>query len=315
MECSRRDLFKSSLATAGLLALGGCAPYKSTLPSRPFLYCLNTSTISGQKLGILEQLQVTADAGYDGIEIWVRDIQHFLKEGGQLADIKQKAQELNLKIESAISFPRWIVDDESVRLAALEQMRGEMDMLAQIGCSRIAAPPVGATQDPGLDLSAAASRFYDICALGEETGVVPQLELWGFSANLSRIGEVLYVLSESSYPNAKTILDAYHIYKGGSPFTGLNSLSKSATDMFHMNDYPADPPRETIKDADRIMPGDGMAPFDVILPALCSKEKAMILSLELFNRDYWQQDALQVAKIGLEKMKAVVNRVFEAKSG
>ncbi|MFN0197495.1 MAG: hypothetical protein ACKVT0_12185 [Planctomycetaceae bacterium] len=30
------------------------------------------------------------------------------------------------------------------------------------------------------------------------------------------------------------------------------------------------------------------------------------LSLELFNRDYWQQDALTVSKTGLEKMQASV---------
>jgi hypothetical protein len=28
--------------------------------------------------------------------------------------------------------------------------------------------------------------------------------------------------------------------------------------------------------------------------------------LELFNRDYWKQDALEVAKTGLSKMKACV---------
>ena len=31
-----------------------------------------------------------------------------------------------------------------------------------------------------------------------------------------------------------------------------------------------------------------------------------VLSLELFNRDYWAMDALEVAKIGLNKMKASV---------
>jgi sugar phosphate isomerase/epimerase len=30
------------------------------------------------------------------------------------------------------------------------------------------------------------------------------------------------------------------------------------------------------------------------------------LSLELFNRDYWSQDPLQVARTGVEKMKAAV---------
>ena len=31
-----------------------------------------------------------------------------------------------------------------------------------------------------------------------------------------------------------------------------------------------------------------------------------VLSLELFNREYWKQDAFQVAQTGLEKMCAVV---------
>ena len=31
-----------------------------------------------------------------------------------------------------------------------------------------------------------------------------------------------------------------------------------------------------------------------------------ILSLELFNREYWTQDALTVARTGLEKMRAAV---------
>ena len=31
-----------------------------------------------------------------------------------------------------------------------------------------------------------------------------------------------------------------------------------------------------------------------------------VISLELFNPNYWEQDPLEVAKIGLEKMKSVV---------
>ena len=32
------------------------------------------------------------------------------------------------------------------------------------------------------------------------------------------------------------------------------------------------------------------------------------LSLELFNRDYWKQDALKVARTGREKIQAMVQR-------
>ena len=34
-----------------------------------------------------------------------------------------------------------------------------------------------------------------------------------------------------------------------------------------------------------------------------------ILSLELFNRAYWEEDPLQVAKTGLDKMKALVREI------
>ena len=34
-----------------------------------------------------------------------------------------------------------------------------------------------------------------------------------------------------------------------------------------------------------------------------------MLSLELFNRDYWKQDPLEVAKTGLAKVKAAVAQV------
>ena len=78
--------------------------------------------------------------------------------------------------------------------------------------------------------------------------------------------------------------------------------------VFHLNDYPADPPRAEITDAHRVYPGDGVAPLPDILRTLRDIGFRGMLSLELFNRDYWQQDALAVARTGLEKMKAVVRK-------
>ena len=43
-----------------------------------------------------------------------------------------------------------------------------------------------------------------------------------------------------------------------------------------------------------------------ILEIFLSFGATPVLSLELFNREYWKQDANDVAKVGLEKMKAAV---------
>ena len=80
--------------------------------------------------------------------------------------------------------------------------------------------------------------------------------------------------------------------------------------MFHMNDYPAEISREKISDADRVYPGEGVAPINQILTDLNDKKSPIVLSLELFNREYWKQDALTVAKTGLKKMKKSVEKAL-----
>ena len=114
---------------------------------------------------------------------------------------------------------------------------------------------------------------------------------------------------ESGHPKACVLPDIYHIFKGGSDFEGLNLLSGPAIQVFHMNDYPAEPPREKMNDADRVYPGDGVAPVTKILNSLKSKGSPVALSLELFNKGYWKQDPLEVAKTGLAKMKASVAKL------
>jgi 2-keto-myo-inositol isomerase len=278
----------------------------------PFRYCLNASTIRGQKLGLAKEIDIAAEAGYTGFEPWIQTIQEYLKAGGSLADIRKRTEDRGLTVEGAISFPRWIVDDDAVRAEAVEQIKREMDLLVQIGGKRIAVPPAGANarNAPSLDLMKAAERYRTLLDLGGRMGITPVLELWGPSKNLHRLGECLFVVIESGHPGAALLGDVYHIYKGGSDFSGLQMISIAAMPVLHMNDYPADPPRDRISDRDRVMPGDGIAPLPQILRALSDKGGPTVLSLELFSQLYWQRDPLEVAKLGLAKMKAAVARAL-----
>lgn len=274
----------------------------------PFRYCLNTSTIRGQKLPLDQVVEIAASAGYNGIEPWVREIEDFQRAGGSVADLRKQIEDRGLVVESAIAFANWIVDDDEKRKQALEQAKREMDLVAMLGGMRIAAPPAGATNQGGMDLFAVAERYRALLDVGREAGVIPQLEVWGFSKTCSRLGESVLVAVESGHPDACLLLDVYHIYKGGSDFTGIKLLGSAAMHVFHMNDYPADPPRESIGDADRIYPGDGVAPLDEILSSLQRLGFHGALSLELFNPNYWKQDPLNVARTGLLKMRESVER-------
>src|SRR5205807_2413374 len=89
-------------------------------------------------------------------------------------------------------------------------------------------------------------------------------------------------------------------------FQALKFLSGSFLGVVHFKDYSAPPPRAAITDAARGYPGHGGAPLKEVIRDLRTIGYRGFLSLELFNRDYWSQDPLQVARTGLEKMKATV---------
>ena len=302
----RRTALSSILAVSG----AGILPAEAArIKVQPFIYSLNMSTLRGHKLGFRKELEVAAKAGFGSVEIWINTLQDYLKTGGTLQEAKKIINDLGIKVEDAIGFATWIVDDDSARSKAIEQLKVEMDQLAQIGCPRIAAPPMGATTGTSLDLAKVAERYRTILELGDKTGVVPHLELWGFSKNLSRVGEILYVAVESGHPSARLLMDVYHLHKGGSGMDAVKDVGKPLVEIFHINDYPATPPRETITDADRVYAGDGVAPLEDLLKSLKNPDRPVILSFEVFNKDYYAQDALLVAKTGLAKMKKVTEGV------
>ncbi len=311
----RRFMARAGAAVGAVLTTDGStvalgADTTSSKSAMPFRYCFNTSTIRGQKLSFDQEIEITAKAGYNAIEPWVNKIHEYVKSGGSLRELRRRISDLGLTVESAISFSRWIVDDDGVRAKAFEQNKRDMDTLARIGGKRIAAPPAGATREAGLDLMKAAERYRVLLELGDEMGVVPQVEVWGSSRNLHRLGQAMFVVIESGHPKACLLPDVYHTYKGGSDFNGFKLLSHQTIQVFHLNDYPAEPPRETIGDRDRVFPGDGIAPLTQILQDLHANGSRAVLSLELFNPTYWKQDPLAVAKTGLAKMKAAVNKAL-----
>jgi len=270
-------------------------------PTR-FTFCLNTSTISGKNPPLEKIVEIAARAGYDGIEVWVREVMAYLDDGHSPASLRSRIRDAGIRVESAIGFAPWMTGGES----GFRQMEEEMHMLASIGCHRIAAPPAGVPADRPLDLFKAGETYRALLELGRETGVMPQLEFWGASPVLWHLGQVLMIAAAADDPDARILPDIYHLFRGGSGFNGLHMLDGGLIDIFHMNDYPGGKPREEQNDSDRVYPGDGVAPLHEIMKELKRKGGEMVLSLELFNRGYWDQDPLLVATTGLAKMKALV---------
>jgi sugar phosphate isomerase/epimerase len=297
-------------ASATLLSQASPATAAERPGNEPFGYCFNTSTIRGQKLPLVKELEIAARAGYQGVEPWVAEIDEYVKTGGTLADLRKRIADLGLSVESVIGFAQWVVDDDGKRAAGLEEARRVMDMTVEIGGTRFAAPPAGFSDKVQPDLPTIAARYRALLELGDKHGAVPQLELWGFAPLLNKLSDVAYVAVAASHPSSSILLDSYHLYKGGSDYESVRIVAGSAMQVFHINDYPAQPPRAEITDAHRVFPGDGVAPLATLFRNLRETGFRGMLSLEVFNREYWNQDPLYIARSGFEKTRAAVQKAF-----
>lgn len=268
----------------------------------PFMSSLNASTLMPFRLGLREQIQVAAEAGYEGIEIWVKDMEAYIGAGNSLRSLRDEMKELGIEIPNAIAFFRWADQDEEVREEAMRQAKREMEMLAELGCKAVAAPPFG--QVEAVTPQQFATRFAELYAIGRAVGVEPYLEFWGRAARLHTLEETIEVLECAELPDAKLLLDPFHMYTGGSLMDSLARVEGRQIGIVHANDYGELPPRETIADGDRLYPGDGIAPLGQLASRLHDIGYEGYLSLELFMDQYGDLSAADVAKLGLRKMKA-----------
>lgn len=308
----RRSFIRASSAVAAGLALPFALKRGARADEKPFRIMLNTSTvrectIDGEKLGIEKKVEVAAKAGYDAIEPWIGELNDYVKRGKSLKDLAKQIADSGLLVESAIGFAEWIVNDDARRAKGLEAAKHDMDMLLELGGKRLAAPPVGATKpkDDDVSVEKIADRYKALAELGAKAGIVTMAEVWGFSKTFKTLNETVKAAMLSGHPKACILPDVYHLYKGGSSFDDMKQLTNANFQVLHVNDYP-DIPREKILDKDRVYPGDGVAPYAEIFKDLKSIKYAGLLSLELFNPEYWKLDPHVVAKTGIEKVKAAI---------
>jgi 2-keto-myo-inositol isomerase len=267
----------------------------------PFQTALNASTLFPFKVTLPEQVRVVAEAGFAGIELWVNDLDAYVAAGGTLRELRAMVADTGIAVVNAIAFFAWADADAATRERGFAQAEREMRMLAQLGCVAVAAPPFGNVA--GVSLAAMAGHFARLAELGRRVGVEPYLEFWGRADTLSRLSEAVYVAMESGLPDAKLLLDPFHMYTGGSELASLAYLNGANIGIVHVNDYPAAPPREQISDAERVFPGEGVAPTQAFANLLHQAGYRGYLSLELFMEAYPGQSALEVARHGLAAMR------------
>jgi 2-keto-myo-inositol isomerase len=311
---SRRGFMKSTTAAGAALGAGIAASPSTAAEKGKFKYqngqspwplSMNTSTIRPATL--TEKIKVTAEAGWDAIEPWIDDINKHEEEGGNLKDLGKEIKDRGLFVPNVIGLWGCMPPTKEEFEASLEATRKRMRQCADIGSTYVAAIP--APDRPDFDIKWGADRYRDLLRIGrEDYNITVAFEFIGFLKGIHRFGQACAILLDANDEDACLVNDTFHLWRGGSGFTGISKVDGSLFANFHWNDVKATTAVEGAGDDVRVYPGDGDLPLEQVLRDLQSIGYDKTLSLELFNRELWKQDPKEVSETGLRKMLACIER-------
>lgn len=265
-----------------------------------FQFGLNTSTI--RPASPREKIEITAKAGYDSIELWVSDVDEHVKQGGSVGDLRKLLDDLGLARPSMISVNGFYQADDQAFQKSLDECRRRLEIARTLGVKRIVASPPREKVDRKL----AIDRYGKLLETSLDMGVPASVEFLGFVDGINTLEEAWAICAGPGNPKATITPDIWHIFRGQSNVETLERIPPDHISCFHWNDAPSSPPRAEQTDAHRVYPGDGVMPLGAIAKMLRDKGWHGCLTLELFNPSYWKEAPLDVARLGLMKMKQSV---------
>lgn len=266
----------------------------------PFKYSLNASTI--RPTPILDKIRIAGETGYAAIELWHDDIESYVAAGGKLSDIRKALDDQRLELPTTIYLAGWCDTTGPEHTAALDKIKMRLGDAAALGATySIACPALWK-----VDVALAAKNYAELLNIGLSMGVKPAFEYLGFVEQIKNIEAALEIITLSGHPEATVIVDPFHNFRGGGSFDSLSLLRGDQIAISHFNDTPATPSREEQHDHSRVMPGKGHLNLKQWVNLLQKQGYSRWLSLELFQEELWAKDPTEVAKIGLDSMKEIV---------
>ncbi|MBN8249758.1 MAG: sugar phosphate isomerase/epimerase [Verrucomicrobia bacterium] len=271
-----------------------CLPFCPMASLRP---CLNASTLRGTP--VLDQIRAAARAGFRALELWYDDTDAHRRRGGSLEEIRHALEDAGLEVPTLIYLGGWFEAQETAWPAVRDACARRLEEAAALGAAHvIAGPPVG-----HADVRTGALRYRELLELGDRIGVAPAFEFLGFMEQFRTVTSALEVIALAGHPRAATVVDPFHLVRGGGSMDDVARLTARQIAIAHFNDLPAGHPVATLQDADRVWPGDGCLDLRRYRERLREVGYEGWLSLELFREDLWRRDPFEVARIARERLE------------
>nr|MBC7243884.1 sugar phosphate isomerase/epimerase [Chloroflexota bacterium] len=252
-------------------------------------------------------------AGFKALEIWAAKLDDYLRD--------HRCEELSTLLSQRAILPASINSIEFITFRPEHehaQITSRCQQLCawahEVGCDKIVVVP---SPTPKGQVSRAEIRtesvnvLRELAAIAEPYGVKLAFEFLGFPwCSVRTLEQCWEIVQETALPNVGLVIDTCHFYAGDSSLDSIAEVSPQKIFIFHINDV-EDRPKDSIEDAYRLLPGEGVIPLNDILAQLKRIGFDGLCSVELFRPEYWEREPSELAAAARAAALRVLSPYFE----
>ena len=257
-------------------------------------FCINQVTL-GEERDFEETVRACSQAGFTAMELWLPSVETYLAQGHSVSDAFAVLSDHGMAAVGACFVMGLLASDADAKRRAFDVARRRFELSHELGAPGIACVGDGPATPRPDDLLHAAERAREVGDLAESFGLVVGVEFVAGFPFLGTLAAAARLVAAADHHQVGVLIDTFHFWAGGSTLADFDALGETPIALVHLNDV-RDVPRETLTDADRVLPGDGVMPLADILGRIQATGYDGYYSLELFNRALWDADPVEAAR-------------------
>jgi 2-keto-myo-inositol isomerase len=267
--------------------------------------CINQATLI--TTGTLKFIETARKLDFPCIELDIDRTEACIKKDG-LSSLKATLQDSGLNVISLNAIDNYPILTEDEMSKSLARALEVAKLCNDLDCNILVVNPANFRSGQKNVVQNRFDTFIEnVAQICEEQGVKVGYEYVSYDDKVVNTLHETVERIRNWRGNISLVLDVFHMYRSRETFSSLPRDMTQLLLVFHVNDAPPIS-IEKVVDTDRLFPPDGVINVEKYVQELRARQFEGPVSVELFNKEYWEMDAEKVmglAKASIEKLLAL----------
>ncbi len=249
--------------------------------------------------------------GYDYIEFQMGQLYRYL-DGHPISQLKDFFASSRIKPYSLNALEFFNLKNAKEFEKVKEEFTKMCDIASELECSSIIVVPSPKPEQTSNDeiKKDSIDKLNILADIGSDYGIKLAYEYLGFKeTSVNSFSQCYEIIEQLDRDNVGIVMDCFHFYAGGSNIEDLKRADADKIFVFHLDDC-KDLALDQLQDSDRVWPGDGVIPLDMIFDAFKEIGFNGVATIELFNPEYWTWEPRETIRVAKEKTVAAIEKYF-----